>query len=373
MDSRVLKMADVLVRYSADVHPGDWVIIQTSPLGEPLGVACVEAVLRAGGHPSLLLESEEAAGVILREGSQEQLEFVSPLRELMVERMDAVIRISAPANTRALGDIDPARIAAQRRADTATQSIYNQRAATGSLRWVGTQFPTQAGAQDADMSLREYEDFLFGACFLNEANPIAAWKDLYRRQQRLVDWLSDKSTVHITGPDTDLTLSIAGRTWINSDGHRNFPSGEVFTGPVETATEGRIRFSYPAYMRGREVTGVCLEFKDGKVVNASADSGEDFLLQMLDMDEGARFLGEFAFGTNYGIRRFTRNTLFDEKIGGTIHMALGRAYPESGSHNVSALHWDMVYDLRTGGEVTVDGTTFSKNGQFQVWVPLWDS
>jgi aminopeptidase len=188
---------------------------------------------------------------------------------------------------------------------------------------------------------------------------------LIERQQELIDWITPRNVVRITGPDTDLTVKIGGRTWINDEGTFNFPGGEIFTGPIEGATEGHIAFTFPAFLNGREVTGVRLTFKDGKVVQADADSGKDFLHAMLDMDEGARYLGEFAFGTNYGITRFTKNTLFDEKIGGTLHMALGRSYPDSGGQNMSALHWDMVFDLKEA-EVTVDGETFSRNGEFVV-------
>jgi aminopeptidase len=182
----------------------------------------------------------------------------------------------------------------------------------------------------------------------------------------LIEWLADKETVRITGPGTDLTVSVAGRTWINDLGHENFPGGEIFTGPVESATEGVIQFTFPAFLGGREVSGVRLVFREGAVVEAGASSDEAYLHQMLELDDGARRLGEFAFGSNYGIQRFTKNTLFDEKIGGTLHMALGRSYPETGGTNMSALHWDMVFDLRQGCEVTVDGQLFSRNGEFQI-------
>lgn len=214
------------------------------------------------------------------------------------------------------------------------------------------------------MSLHDYEEFVYGAGLLFEPDPVQAWKNLAARQQAIINWLSDKQTIHITGPGTDLTVSVAARTWINDTGHENFPGGEVFTGPIEDSTQGVIQFTFPAFYQGREVTGVRLAFERGVVVEATATSDEDYLNKMLDMDAGARRLGEFAFGTNPGIQTFTKNTLFDEKIGGTLHMALGRAYPETGGENVSALHWDMVYDLRGGSEVTVDGKAFSRNGEF---------
>jgi aminopeptidase len=216
------------------------------------------------------------------------------------------------------------------------------------------------------MSLRAYADFVYGAGLLSEPDPVAAWQKLKDRQDRLIEWLQGKSAIRITGPGTDLSLSVAGRTWVNDDGHFNFPGGEIFTGPVEDSVNGEIRFTYPGFYGGREVTGIKLVFRDGSVVDASAQTDQAFLDQMLDMDEGARRLGEFAFGTNPGIQQFTKNTLFDEKIGGTLHMALGRSYPETGGVNESALHWDIVFDLRQGGEVMVDGEQFSKDGVFQI-------
>jgi aminopeptidase len=354
----------VLVNYSVDVHPGDWVVIQSPVLGEPLANACARSVLKAGGNPTVLLASEEIQETMLREASEEQLSFNSPIRRLVMEQADATISILAPTNTRSLAGVDPNRMSRQSKAAEPIMEIFIQRSARGELRWTATQYPTPAAAQDAGMSLRTYADFVFGAGLLDQSDPVQAWKSLGERQQQLIDWLSDKETVHIVGPGTDLTVSVAGRTWVNDNGHENFPGGEVFTGPVEDSVEGVIEFTYPAYLRGREVSGVRLVFKDGVVVEASAKSDEAFLHQMLDMDEGARRLGEFAFGTNPGIQEFTRNTLFDEKIGGTLHMALGRSYPETGGSNVSALHWDMVQNLREGAEVTVDGQLLSRNGEF---------
>jgi aminopeptidase len=241
-----------------------------------------------------------------------------------------------------------------------------RRSADGSLRWTGTQYPTQAAAQDAGMSLRQYEDFVYGAGLLADPDPVAAWNALGARQQRIADWLREKEMVHITGPGIDLRVGIAGRTWLNDQGKRNFPGGEIYTGPIEDLTEGTIEFNTPGFYLGREVAGVKLRFERGRVVDACASAGEPFLIKVLDMDPGARVLGEFAFGLNRGIQMLTKNVLFDEKIGGTIHMALGRAYPESGGTNISAVHWDMVYDLREGAEVTVDGQPFSRAGEILI-------
>jgi aminopeptidase len=270
------------------------------------------------------------------------------------------------ANTKQLTNADPAK---QSRRAVARRPLFErllERAAKKELRWSGTIHPTQAFAQDAEMSLREFEDFVYKASLVHEPDPISAWKKVSKEQQRVTDWLNKARQIHVVGSDTDLKLEVIGRNWINCDGHENFPDGEIFTGPIEESMNGHIRYTYPACLHGREVEDVQLQFKDGKVVKAAAAKNEQFLLKMLETDEGARYVGEFAFGTNPGIQRFTKNTLFDEKIGGTIHIAIGTGYPESGSKNKSAIHWDMVCDLRKGGEVRVDGTLFLKDGEILI-------
>jgi aminopeptidase len=366
MDPRAEKMADVVVNYCVGVKPEEWVLVQSSYLGGPMVAQVVRRILEAGGHPSTYLGASDIEEMEYLYGNEEQLGYISPIMQVIADQADVSIAILAPENTRATAGVDPAKLAMRGKAMEPLLEKFMQRTADGSLRWTGCAYPTQAGAQDAGMSLREYEDFVYGAGLINEDDPKAAWKALGERQQRYADWLSDKSEVHIIGPGTDLTVGIEGRTWLNDDGHLNFPGGEVFTGPVENATEGTIEFTYPGYYNGREVGGIQLRFEGGRVVEASAASDQAFLTEMLDMDEGARALGEFAFGLNPGIQRFTKNTLFDEKIAGTLHMALGRAYPESGGTNVSALHWDIVYDLRHGAEVTVDGQVFSRNGEILI-------
>jgi aminopeptidase len=366
MDSRLKKMAEVLVNYSVHAEPGQWIAIQTEIAGEPAAIACAEAVLRAGANPTVFFSSEEVAEARLRLGNDDQLDFIPPTTRLSAEQADASIIILAPRNTRALSGIDPARMARSNKAASVLGELRMRRTAEGTFAWTIAAFPTPAGAQDANMSLRTYEDFVYGAGLLDETDPVAAWQALAERQQRLIDWLDGKREVRITGPNTDLRLSIEGRSWINDDGHFNFPGGEIFTAPVEDSVEGTIRFNFPAFHAGREVTGVRLVYREGRVVEASATGDEEYLQQMLDLDENARRLGEFAIGTNPGIHQFTKNTLFDEKIGGTIHMALGRTIPGTGGTNMSALHWDMVYNLRDGAEITVDGEPFSRNGEFLV-------
>jgi aminopeptidase len=227
-------------------------------------------------------------------------------------------------------------------------------------------FPTDAYAQDADMSLADYTEFVYAACHLDDDDPVAFWRGVSAEQERLVTWLADKRELHVLGPDTDLRVGVAGRSWMNANGRRNMPDGEIFTGPQEDAVNGVVRFSFPSQVQGREVEDIRLRFEGGRVVEATAAKNQDYLKRMLELDEGARRLGEFAIGTNYGITQFTKNILFDEKIGGTMHMAIGAGYPETGSRNESAIHWDMICDLRQGSTITADGQLFAKDGRIVI-------
>jgi aminopeptidase len=283
-----------------------------------------------------------------------------------MENIDVRMAIRAPSNTKALSNVDPAKIAAAQKASGPTMQTFMDRQGTGELRWVLTQYPTKASAQDAEMSLSEYEDFVYGACMVDQPDPVAYWQQKSAEQQRLFDWLAGKEQVQVKGENIDLTLSIKDRIFVNADGKRNFPDGEIYTGPVEDSVNGWVRFTYPAIYNSREVDGVELRFENGKVVQATADKGEEYLNSVLDTDSGSRYLGEFAIGTSEGIQQFTRNILFDEKIGGTVHMAVGGGYPNTGSVNKSAVHWDMICDMRSGGEMIVDGELFYKDGEFQV-------
>jgi aminopeptidase len=365
-DPRVEAVARILVDYSVDIQSGEFVVIQGTPDSAPLILAAYQRVLERGGHPWLRLGLDDTAEILYKYASDEQLDFVSNIDRQLVEEVDANIGIWTEVNTKALTSVDPAKQSRARAARRPLSERFLDRAAKKEIKWTGTLYPTHAFAQDAEMSLREFEDFVYGAAMVHELDPIAAWRAVGRDQQRLIDWLSDKREVRLLGPDTDLTLSIEGRSWENCDGHENFPDGEIFTGPVEDSVHGHVRFTYPACEGGREVEDVRLSFEKGKVVKATAAKNEEFLLAMLDTDEGARYLGEFAFGTNKGIQRFTKNILFDEKIGGTVHMALGTGYPQTGSNNRSAIHWDMICDLRHGGEVWVDGVLFARDGQFLI-------
>ncbi len=365
-DPRVAKLAEVLVDYSTEVQPGDKVVISGTPLAEPLLKAVYRRVLEAGGHPLMLPTLPGLDELLYDVGSDEQLEYIPEPVRLITETYDVRIAMRGAANTKSLSNVDPAKIVLRNRARTDLMKTFMERSASGALRWVGTLFPTNAYAQDAEMSLTEYEDFVYGACMPDLDDPVGYWRQFSVWQQKIVDWLKGKDHVHVIGKGTDLELSIAGRTFINSDGKHNMPSGEVFTGPVEESVEGHVTFSYPAIHQGREVTNVQLAFEQGKVIQATAEKNEQFLLETLDTDEGARYLGEFAIGTNEGITRFTGQILYDEKINGSFHVALGAGYPETGSQNESAIHWDMICDLREGGEIWVDGELLYENGQFVV-------
>jgi aminopeptidase len=303
---------------------------------------------------------------LLTLASDEQLAFISPLERWAREEAEVSIDVQASTNTRALSSVDPSRQAIWIRARAGLRQTAMQRAARGERRWASTIFPTPAHAQDAEMSTDEFAHFLAAACMLDRPDPVAAWQELSARQARMIDWLTPKAEIHIVAPGTDLRLGIAGRSWVNSDGKRNFPSGEIFTGPIEDSAEGHFLCSYPVVTQGREVADIRLRFVAGEVVDASASKNEAFLVATLDTDPGARRLGEFAFGTNEGITRFTKNILLDEKMGGTVHMALGAGYPETGSTNTSAVHWDVICDLRAGGVATADGIPVLENGRYQI-------
>lgn len=365
-DPRLTRLAQVLVDYSAKVQPDEWVLVHGSVMAMPLVNEVVRYVLRAGGNPTILLDHDELNETILAESSPAQLEWVSPIEPLLLEKIDVRISLRAASNTRALTAIDPQRQRQRQVARRALTETFMRRSAEGTLRWTLTTFPCPAYAQEADMSLRDYEDFAYAATFADQPEPVKIWQQFYARQEKLVEWLKGKQQVAVRGPNVDLQLSIAGRKFINCAGESNMPDGEIFTGPVEDSLQGWVHFTYPAIVDGREVEGVELEFKDGKVVQARARKNEEFLLSQLESDEGARYVGEFAIGTNFGIQRFTKNILYDEKIGGSFHMALGAGYPETGSRNKSSIHWDMICDMRTDSEILVDGELFYRNGEFQV-------
>ena len=354
----------MLVGFCARVREGDLVTLESTPLAAPILRELYRKVLEAGGQPLPRVSLEGLSENLLKHGNDEQLAWVNPARSDDIETVDVRIALEAPGNTRRLSNVDPARHARHERSSEELRNRYLERAAAGELRWVLSAYPTEAAAQDASMSLVEYEDFVYGAGFLDDPDPVARWQQFGERVDRLAAFLSTKRELRVVAEGTDLRFVTEGRTWIPSKGQENFPDGEVFTGPVETSVEGEIRFTYPGVFHAREVDDVRLRFEAGEVVEATASRGEEFLREMIAMDEGARRVGEFAFGLNEGVAIFTRNTLFDEKIGGTMHLALGTAYPETGGLNRSALHWDLICDLRSGSEVLADGELIYSDGQF---------
>ena len=365
-DARIANLARIMVGYSLKLNKGERVAISGTTLAAPLLLALQREALLAGAHPHLLAELPQSEHILLTEGTIPQIAYVSPFQRIVVEEFDAMIRIASAANTRSLSGIEPRRQHARSQALAPLTKTRFQRGSTGSFRWVLSMFPTNAYAQDAEMSLQEFEDYVYHATFADSDDPIRSWQKVHDEQQRYVDWLKGKSDVRVKGRDVDLSLSIAGRTFRNSDGDRNMPSGEIFTGPVEQSVNGWIRFQYPAIFAGHAVEDVRLEFERGKVVSATAKKNEAFLQRMIASDPGASYLGEFAMGTNRNINRFIGNILFDEKIGGTIHVALGRGYPETGSRNESAIHWDMICDMRADGEITVDDELIYQSGNFLI-------
>ena len=364
IDPRVRKLAQVLVHYSTGVKPGERVRLVGTLASEPLLREVYREVLRAGAHPLVRLGLTDEDYLYYSEAGDAQLDRLDPLLLHEVENIDVSIRTFPDQNPHALTSVDPEKKQRRLRAMGPLFEKFMQRWKDGRLRWVGTAYPTEALAQEAHMSLEEFANFVFEAGKLNEENPADAWKAVSARQQQVCDRLNRCSTIRYTGLDTDLTFSCRGRTWMNCDGKVNFPDGEVFTGPVEDSVNGTIRFTFPGIVQGQEVEDIFLRFKNGKVEEARAVKGEDLLRKLLQTDPGASYVGEIAIGTNDQIRRFTKNMLFDEKMGGTIHLAVGRGIPGTGSQNVSSLHWDMLKDMRKGGEIHADGVLIYQNGRF---------
>jgi aminopeptidase len=365
-DPRVDNLARILVEHSTGIKKGDTCAIEAPIAAEPLARAVYERVLDAGGHPIVSMDLDGAAATFFERASDEQIEWISPTQRWIAEEADARIRLMASENTRELSGVDPARQTLRQKAMSPLMEAMMARAAADEHHWALTIFPTNAYASGASMSLADYEDFYYRACLADQDDPVAAWKQASEETHRLAEWIEGHEEVHITGPGTDLKLNVAGRHFIAADGKHNMPDGEFFTGPVEDSAEGEITFHLPATYAGREVAGVRFRFEAGKVVDASAERGEEFLIGMLDTDEGARRLGELGIGTNYGIADGTGEILLDEKIGGTVHLAVGRSYPDTGGLNESAIHWDMICDLRRGGTITVDGETLQQDGKFVV-------
>jgi aminopeptidase len=367
-DTRVHKFAQILIDHSTQVGPGDRVGITAAIPAEPLVRELYQQVLKRGGHPHVLFDFEGQDEVFFIHASDEQLDFVPLFHKMAFEQFEVLIKIRADTNTRALSSTDPERQARRQKAIFSLIQSQLTRGADKSLRWVTTLFPTNAFAMEAEMGLAEYQDFVYRAIHADDdtPDPVAHWLGVKTEQQHIIDRIQGHDRVEIKGPHVDLSLSIKGRIFKNACGEHNIPDGEIYTGPVEDTANGWVRYTYPAMHQGRIVEGIELTFEEGRVVNASAKENQDYLLKLIDTDAGSRYVGEFAIGTNFEIDRFTKSILFDEKIGGTFHMALGAGYPETGSLNKSNIHWDMICDLREDSEIRIDGEVVYRNGEFVI-------
>ncbi len=364
MDPRTTRMAEILVTHSARIKPGDRVAIEATIAAEPLIRALYKEILRKGGFPYLLLKIPEQDKELFSHGNNEQVAHVDQLRYYVYQNFESRFRIYSLTNPKQLVGFPLEKQSLFQKSGAPILKTQLERGETDEFKWVTTLFPTEAYAKEAGMSLNEFEDFVYSACFADVENPIERWKQVEQEQNEALDLFQGHDQIQLRGPNIDLDLSVKNRTFINCFGTSNMPDGEIFTGPVEDSLNGWVRYSYPAIHEGVMIRGVELTFENGKVVKATAEEQEDYLLQLLDTDPGSRYVGEFAVGTNTRIQQFTGNILFDEKIGGTIHLAIGAGYPETGSKNISALHWDMICDMREDSSITVDGEVVFQDGQF---------
>jgi aminopeptidase len=365
-DIRYQKFAQILVDYSAAVQPGDRVAITATTEAIPVVRELFALILQREAHPHILLSFPDEEEVYFANASDELLDYIPEFHKLAFEEFEVLFKIRSETNTRALTNVAPERLMRRMKGASPLMAAQMQRGANRSLRWMATLFPTRAYAMEAGMGYEEYQNFFYRACKADAAtvDPVAEWQAVKARQQTYIDRIQGHDQVRLRGPNVDLTLSIKGRTFINACGLINLPDGEIYTGPVEDSANGWVRYTYPAVYHGQVVSGIELTFEAGKVVQASAEKNQALLLSTLDSDPGARYLGEFAIGTNFQIDRFTHNILLDEKIGGSFHMAVGAGYPETGSKNKSAVHWDMICDMRQDSEILVDGEAIYRNGVF---------
>jgi aminopeptidase len=365
-DPRIINLAKILVDHSIRVQPDDRVLIEATTAAESLVAALYVLILKRGGYPHLDLTFKDQDELFFAHAGEAQLDFIPTFRKLAYDTFEARVRINSSTNPQALKDVDPARLSRYQKTTAPILHAQMSRGAAGEFKWVSTLYPTPGLAAEAGMSIEEYRDFVFHACHADATSPdpLETWGAVEHDQQRIIDLFEGHDQVILRGPHVDLSLSIKGRTFMNAFGRNNMPDGEVYTGPVENSLNGWVHYTYPSIYQGQIVEDIQLKFEQGKVVQASARHNQDFLLRNLDADAGARYVGEFAIGTNFGITRATHNTLFDEKIGGSFHMALGAGYPETGSLNKSVIHWDMVCDLKTDSVILVDGEVIFRDGKF---------
>lgn len=359
------KYAQLLTQYSLDLQEGEKLYVKSTTLAEPLVREVYREALKLGAHVEYSLDFDGFSSIFYNHASKQQLEYTNILSKEAMENFDAYLYIRAPYNLREQQNIDQKKIEIKRQAMKSLNKVYFERTGSGDLKRSLCQFPTHANAQEAGMSLEEYSEFIFNACKLNTDNPKKAWEALGQKQQNIVDHLNTCTRIRYVTEGTDIQFSTKGRTWINSDGKANMPSGEVFTAPVEDSVEGHVRFSYPAIYMGHEVEGVELEVVQGEIKSWSAEKGEEFLDKIFKIP-GSRRFGEAAIGTNYDVQKITKNILFDEKIGGSIHMAIGQSYKQCGGQNESSIHWDMITDMKESGQIYADDQLIYEKGKFVV-------
>lgn len=359
------KYADLLTGYCLDLKNGDRFVISSTPLAEPLINEVFCSALEKGAHPELSINLYQTERIFYEKASDFQLKFISPVSRLRTESYTAFLNIKAPYDLHVLESIPSEQIRKRSEAYKDLHTIHMNRAARKEINWTLCSYWTVAAAQEAEMGLEEYRDFILQACCLDKDNPSAHWLNIKKEQKRICNFLNGKELIQYKGKNIDITFSSKGRTWVNSDGKHNMPSGEVFTSPVENSVNGHIRFSYPGIYMGKEIRDIRLEVKNGKVIHAQAARGQELLDELLSIP-GASHFGEAAIGTNHGIKKFTKCMLFDEKIGGTIHMALGASYPETGGKNKSGIHWDLLADMKEDSLILADGEEIYRNGKFVI-------
>jgi aminopeptidase len=359
------KYARLLVQYCLEIKTGDKLYLKSTTLAEPLVREVYREALKEGALIEVDLTFRERGKIFFEEASEEQLKYISPFFKQAMEEFDAYLFIRAPFNLKEEQNIDPKKSNLRKEATKSTLKTYFARTATRELKRTLCQYPTNANAQEADMSLEDYQKFVYNACHLYSEDPKEAWIQVGKSQQMIVDYLNQKDSIRYKGNGTDISFSVKDRNWINSDGKTNMPSGEVFTGPVEDSVNGVVHFAYPSIYMGHEVEGITLWVKDGMVERWEAKKGKELLDKVFEI-KGSRYFGEVAIGTNYNIQRSTKNILFDEKIGGTIHMAVGQSYIQTGGKNESSIHWDMIADMKDGGTIHADGEKIYENGNFLI-------
>ena len=358
------RYAHLLVHYCLELKKGQQLYIQSTLLAEGLIREIYREAIAIGAHVEVDLAFREKNNIFMKNASEDQLTYVSPIRQYILENFDAYLYVRAPYNLSEDANVDPNKRTLRSKAHGQLNQLFSERTADGSLTRSLCQFPTQANAQGAGMSLEEYQDFVYSACHLYDDDPAATWRKNRSEQQKYVNHLNSSEIIRYQGPETDITFNVKGRTWINSDGRVNMPSGEVFSGPVEDSVNGHIYFDYPSIYNGKEVSGIRFEVEHGYIKSYSAERGQEVLDEIMNIS-GARYFGEVAIGTNYNISRPTKNILFDEKIGGTIHMAIGQSYIQTGGQNKSVIHWDMISDM-TKGKIYTDGQLIYRDGHFLI-------